>query len=530
LKFVEGHGKLTHDYYRYYEEDKAWKLAETPKLDTDTEMGNNVVSDGESATDQELLFEGRPDFVRDICEEHDATSLMDAVLRNPKDADAAERFLVAVNPTVIEKSIDEGLDDQAYLLNMGFIRQAVMVCAGHGVLIQGMKQNRLTKLDGKDISVYESQRDEHRKGFVKEIGSKGYPLEWRTMFDKTVAEIANEHKDKTQPLYTMQDVANAAGEHKSMPSISVYKNYKKAFEDENAKTSDGAKLSEQSPPAATPESASGTSKVNATVASVEYLGKSRPIGVVRIANWNQCATARANNLAYTPRHEILVQMNETGREGTSLLPYWDIVKADHLGFDVEAYGEENISAQPGLGKDITTRVLAEFHIQGIAVRPRTDDSGKKRMPDMLILGRCGEDGKAQFFTRSTLAGPFGERAVVKKILHVMKQNNMTPPTIPEGVSDRTRQIWTGEKAKRGRKVKTDKRVETPSSENDHNETSDADDGYILSNKPRNQGTEGVKKNSGQTNDDSELKNTVKMLAEQVQSIQAAMAKLTEQFS
>jgi hypothetical protein len=499
-------------------------------LDEDTEMGVDMAPDGESAIDQELLFEGRPEFVEAICEEHDATSLMGDVLRDPRDAAAAERFLVAVNATVMDQSIEEGLNDQAYLLDMGFIRQAVMVCAGHGVLVQGMKQGRLTGLDGKDISMYESQRDEHRKGFAKEIGSKGYPLEWNNMFDKIIMEIMDQHKDKTQPLYTREEVANAAGGHKSIPSTSVYNYVKKAFEDENAKVSDGAKLSEESPPAATPESASDTSTVNKTVASVEYLGKSRPIGVVRIANWKKCATARANNLAHKAKHEILVQMNETGRDGDSVLPYWDIVAADHLDFDVETYGEENISAQPGLGQDITTRKIAEFHIKGIAVRPRTEDPSKKRMPHMLILGQCGEDGKAQFFTRSTLSDHFGESPVVKKILDVMKQNNMTPPTIPEGVSDRTRQIWTGKKAKTGRKVMTDRRVETPGSRKDDNETSDADDGYVVPNKPQNKGHEGVKKNSGQTNDDSELKDTVKMLAEQVQSMQAMMAKFAERFS
>lgn len=499
-------------------------------LSVDTEMDEDVVPDRESATDQETVFEGRPDFVRDICQEHNATSLMNEVLRNPKDTKIAEKFLAAVNADVMDQSISEGLDDKAYILNMSLIRQAVMVCAANESLLQGMKQLRLKTLDGRDASVYETQCREFRKGFAHEIGSKGYPLEWSAMFDKTVREITSQHEDKTQPLYTMEDVAAAAGGHKPLPStVSVYNGVKKAFEEAKAKDSNGAKPSEESPVAALPESGGGTSEVDSSVARVEYLGENRPIGAVQVVNWNKCATAREKKLECNPRHEILVQMNEADTAGKSVLPYWDIVKADDLHFDVDTYGEKNISVEPGQEKDLTTRVLANFRIEGIAVAPKI---GGSSMPHMLILGRCENDGKALLFTRSTLSRRFGEGPLVKKILAVMAENGMTPPKVPDGASDRTRQIWTGKKTKISRKLTASKTVQVPGSMNGDsvlNDT-DEDDGYILSNRSRNKSHEGGRNNSAQSKDNQDLKAEVASLAEEMKSLKAMLVEALKQSS
>jgi hypothetical protein len=529
LDFLGANGRLTHDYYRYDERSGEWKLADGPSLAVDTEMGEDVVLDGESATAQELSFEGRPDFVRDICEGCDATSLMKDVLRNPKDAEAADRFLSAVNAEVIEKSIEEGLDDKAYLLNMGFIRQAVMVCAGNGVLIEGMKEKGFTKLDGTGISMYESQRDEHRKGFVNEIGSKGYPLDWEAMFDKTIIEITSQHKDKTQVLYSAKDVADAAGGHKPEVTFSVYDSVKEAFETEEVERHSGINPSQESLATATPEPASSISEVNTAVTSVEYLGKHRPIGAVRIANWNQYANARANGTTCTPRHQVLVRTNETQKDGKSILPYWDIVKANLLDFDVEAYGEENIDVTPGQDKDLTTRKLADFHIMGIAVAPTANDAG--RMPDMLVLGRCEEDGKAHLFTKTTLTRHFSEGPTAKKILGVMKENNMCL-VVPEGVSERTRSIWTGKKTKTRGKPSASKTVEVPGRGNSDRVLSDTndDDGYILSNKSRKKSHEGGREDSVQTKDNRELRAEVTSLSEDMKSLKAMVQEFLKQSS
>jgi hypothetical protein len=147
----------------------------------------------------------REKLVSGICEEKEATRLLENVFKNPKEPGIAKEFSDALNETILREQKKTG-DRTNLLLPINRVRyifaKYVNSCINESYISDGLLVLKKTGGSDKEIENYEATRSrsqDDQQHFRKEwdswIDNKGYPSSWKNMFAKHSESQMEDHFD-----------------------------------------------------------------------------------------------------------------------------------------------------------------------------------------------------------------------------------------------------------------------------------------------------------------------------------------------